>query len=174
MGEEAMKDIYRVANQGRDEADKLSYTVARAGTLISGMRRGPVDVTLNQGDTLSGYISRPDMADLVTDMLASGKGTMSTFEAFYSDTAQPTNFVKSLQECMEGGKSMKACAFGDDAADLPNLSEVVSGKVAPPKFDLGMNIKTRLDGESWRQMLEGLKKDPEIDMDILDFGVQNG
>jgi hypothetical protein len=38
---------------------------APAGKLLSGMRRGVEDLELNQGDGLTGFISRADMADLV-------------------------------------------------------------------------------------------------------------
>jgi len=174
VGEEAVRDIYRQARRDLGNSSKLTYTIARAGTLISGMRRGAATVNLNQGDTLSGHISRPDMADLVTDMLAGGKGQMSTFEVYYKDTANPTNFMKSLGECMDTGRSMKQCAFGDSFTELPNLSEVMAGKVAVPEFNLDMNIKTVVKGDSWQAMLSSLKEDVEIDMDITEFGVQNG
>mmetsp|Transcript_51111 Transcript_51111/g.127275 ORF Transcript_51111/g.127275 Transcript_51111/m.127275 type:complete len:141 (-) Transcript_51111:322-744(-) len=140
---------------------------------MSGMRRGPKEVELNQGDTLSGHISRPDMADLVTDMIASGKGEMATFEAFYQDTANPTNFMQALDDCLASGRSFKQCNFGDDFTEVPNISEVISGKVKVGKMDMTMGIKG-LKGDSWMAMLDGLKKDAAIDMAIEEFGVQRG
>ena len=60
MGENAMKAVY--ASSGDDS---LSYVIVRPGGLLDGEAAGPAAMELNQGDTVSGELSRDDVADCV-------------------------------------------------------------------------------------------------------------
>lgn len=147
------------------------------------MRRGAAEIELNQGDSLSGFISRADMADLVAEIAISGSGEGSTFEAFYTDTANPTNFKKSLEECLDTGKSVKECMFGSEYKNLPlpNMNDVLEGRVNAPILP-AMGVKTGKErtGSSWSALTTGLSRDspskaePTKGLDTDIFGVQSG
>mmetsp|Transcript_31165 Transcript_31165/g.76455 ORF Transcript_31165/g.76455 Transcript_31165/m.76455 type:complete len:399 (+) Transcript_31165:72-1268(+) len=175
-GEQAVRDLYTQAN---DPA--ITYTIARVGQLVSGQRRGPAAVELNQGDDKNGFISRADMADLLAHLVKDKENAKAvTFEAFYSDSANPTNIVASVTKCVEGGKSMKECFFGDayagnkrvDLQEMLKESQETDGKVALPKGDA---FKTGREnrGSSFAELVQSLSPDKEEPFDIFSLGLKS-
>lgn len=109
----------------------------------------------------------------------SGSGQGSTFEAFYADTANPTNFKKTIGECMDSGKSAKECMFGPGFKNkkIPNMNDVINGKDSLPELpSIGLKTGKERTGRSWADLIGDIPKDvPSSPMfDLLELGEQSG
>ena len=82
-GENALKDIY--------SADKsLSYVIIRPGGLGDYDAEGPSRIELNQGDTISGEVSRADVAEaVVAAALSKTIPSKVTLEMYQADRKGP-------------------------------------------------------------------------------------
>ena len=61
----------------------LDWTIVRPGSLTDDAPTGRLQV----GDSVSGSISRADVAQLLADLIASGRGVHRQFEVVAGDTA---------------------------------------------------------------------------------------
>jgi hypothetical protein len=72
----------------------LTYTVIRPGGLTEEPAQGVSALALNQGDTLSGRISRYDVASLcIAETLYPQYTSATTFECYDADTGKSLNTV---------------------------------------------------------------------------------
>jgi len=83
-GENSLKAEY--ASAGND----ISYVVIRPGGLGDGKARGPAELAVNQGDAVSGEISRADVAECAVAAALSSKVPRDvTFELYNIDGSGP-------------------------------------------------------------------------------------
>lgn len=84
QGENAVIDMY---NQASDK--KIGYTIIRPGGLTEEPPVGCNDIELNQGDNVSGRISRWDVASLCVECIETNEASRTIFECYQANTAQP-------------------------------------------------------------------------------------
>lgn len=81
--------IMDAKRRGEEKARAIlgdDYVIIRPGVLMSGKSKGgPVEIELNQGDTMGGGISRDELAGVVAGALVSGKKGV-TVEAYRKET----------------------------------------------------------------------------------------
>ena len=83
-GEESLKAVYKAAPSG------VTYAIIRPGGLGDGAPAGPSSVELNQGDAISGEISRSDVAECAIAAATSKKIPQNvTFEIYSKQGAGP-------------------------------------------------------------------------------------
>lgn len=96
-GEDAVRALYAPAELA---ARGVGYTIVRPGGLTPAfddagawLGKGVPALELNQGDRVSGRISRADVAALCVESLASAAAFDTTFECYEVDTAKPLESV---------------------------------------------------------------------------------
>jgi nucleoside-diphosphate-sugar epimerase len=85
-GENSLKESYAEDGKG------LSYVIIRPGGLLDGNIKGPSGLSLNQGDAISGEISRADVAECAVAAALSTKLPREggvTFEIYNTDGSGP-------------------------------------------------------------------------------------
>jgi len=112
-----------------------------------------------------------------------GDGQGSTFEAFYTDTANPTNFKKTIETCMDSGKSARECMFGPSFKNkaVPNMSDVIEGRASLPELpSIGLKTGKERTGKSWTDLISNIPKDEPSSFsanqsfDLLELGELGG
>jgi len=153
-GEHALREVY----SGADPS--LGYAIVHAGRLLNSEARGEQEMELNQGGAKSGIVSRQDVAQLLVEAAtddASTIGRRVTFEAFYSDSAQPRDLRDAMQTCKENNVDLKDCLVGK----------------RDPKGHIVVyptNKERHAEG-GWRNLFRGLEEDQGEPVDVTDFGV---
>jgi hypothetical protein len=107
-GENALKSAY--ANSGSD----LSYVIIRPGGLSDAPAAGPSNIELNQGDTISGEVSREDVADCAASAALSStipkrvtlemyeKGRSGPLEGKFPSTSGYERNAQTFDEAFKG------------------------------------------------------------------------
>lgn len=86
LGEDAVRALYF-------DRDGQYYTVVRPGGLSEDPARGPSALELNQGDEVSGRVSRDDVAAICIESITREDTKNATFECYDADTAKPLGEV---------------------------------------------------------------------------------
>ena len=149
-GEETLQKIYSRAQEG------LSYSIVHAGRLYNGELRGAEEIELNQGGQKSGMISRMDVAKILVELALDERDRRVTFEAFYSDSAQPRDLRAAIKTCEERNVPMKDCIIGK--RDSNNHTIV---------YPTG---KEHFSNGNWGNLFTDLENDKEKKIDISEFG----
>lgn len=121
-GENSLKKLCRDS--------KLQYTIIRPGGLTLDDPLGPKDIELNQGDDVSGRISRWDVASLAVESIYSRDAADTTFECYNRNTGQTLANV-GLSNILKKTKGV-------------NEFRVATGK--------------ERNGKTWQEMFRGLEK----------------
>ena len=75
---------------------KKDYVIIRPGVLLNGKtKNGPLDMEVNQGDTIGGGLSRDELAGVIVGGLISGK-TGVTVEVYRRSTATPLQLAFTI------------------------------------------------------------------------------
>lgn len=168
QGEDALRDLYANAPPG------VTYTIVRSGQLYNGEGRGPQEIEVNQGGDKSGIISRQDIAELLVEVAINGEGKESTFEAYYTDSAQPKDMMRSLKICEENGLSTAECFFGKGTkkSSLASLDGAFqAGGKGATVFPTG---REKHSTGSWGTLITNLAKDQPQTIDVSVFGQGSG
>jgi len=163
-GEKGIKELF--ANSNHNSA----YTIIRTGLLTTGEKRGVQEIEINQDYSKSGMISRIDLADLAINSINNPNTKDTTFEAYYRDTIQPVDVKKSLTSCMELGKSLEECFFGSyyKNSKPKNIDEAIKAPIKDTLFATG----NEMNGKSWNELFQNLKKDKDESFDL--YNINNG
>jgi uncharacterized protein YbjT (DUF2867 family) len=140
-GEDAVRALYSEINNNNENSNKdvlLTYTIVRPGGLTEEPPAGVTSLELNQGDVVSGRISRADVAALCIESVrypALTGGT--TYECYAANTGKPLQSV---------GMSN---IFKQTNSDNDSSSAVVkTGK--------------ERRGDTWEKLFTGLETDASI------------
>jgi uncharacterized protein YbjT (DUF2867 family) len=129
-GEDAVRTLYASSNS---EGSSLTYTIVRPGGLTEESPVGVTGLELNQGDVVSGRISRADVASLCIESVQyPGLAGKTTYECYAGDTGKPLQSVGF-------SNIFKQTTSSDDA----NIFK--SGK--------------ERRGDTWEKLFTGLDKD---------------
>lgn len=163
-GEKGIKELF--ANSNHNSA----YTIIRTGLLTTGEKRGVQEIEINQDYSKSGMISRVDLADLAINSINNPNTKDTTFEAYYRDTIQPVDVKKSLTSCMQLGKSLEECFFGSyyKNSKPKNIDEAIKAPIKDTLFATG----NEMNGKSWNELFQNLKKDKDESFDL--YNINNG
>jgi hypothetical protein len=132
-GEDAVRALYASSNS---QGSSLTYTILRPGGLMDEKPVGVTGLELNQGDVVSGSISRADVASLCIESVqypALTGGT--TYECYSADTA------KQLQ-----------------SVEFSNIFKQTSSSSNDAKIKLGKERR----GDTWETLFTGLDKDVSL------------
>jgi len=175
MGEEALRDLYAKAPEG------LTYTIVRSGQLYNGESRGPEQIEVNQGGDKSGVISRQDMAELLVEVAINGNAAdKATLEAYYTDSAQPRDMMRSLDICEQNGLTTAECFFGKGAGKRKNKDgkTIFALDDAFKSADKGTTVfptgREKHSSGPWSTLISNLAKDEPKVIDIATFGESSG
>jgi hypothetical protein len=133
LGEDAVRALYF------DRPGQF-YTVVRPGGLSEDPARGVGALELNQGDEISGRISREDVAAICIESITRDDAANATFECYNSDAAKPlgevglSNMMKATSadgDVEKTGKERRGATwdeiFADLAADVPGAKQQGEG-----------------------------------------------
>ena len=97
-GEDAVRALYY-------EREDDFYTIVRPGGLTEDPPRGVSACELNQGDDVSGRVSREDVAAVCVECLKRDDAKNATFELYYRDTGKPMAevFASNANKETDGG-----------------------------------------------------------------------
>jgi len=87
-GEEKVRALYAGSND-----ENLGYTIVRPGGLTEEPPLGVVGLEINQGDVMSGRVSRWDVAEVCYEAAKSKATSRVTLELYNKDTGKPLNSV---------------------------------------------------------------------------------
>lgn len=144
-GEKAIRATYSRANGSEN---KLGYSIVRSGRLYNGEERGPQEIEVHQGKEKSGLLSRQDAAHMLAEEALDPKLARTTVEAYYTDSAQPTDMGRAMDLCKKNGVSMKECFLGKQK----NGRSVVFPTTKEHHSDGG-----------WRNLFKGVREDQDLE-----------
>ena len=100
-GEDAVRALYY-------EREDDFYTIVRPGGLTEDPPRGVSACELNQGDDVSGRVSREDVAAVCVECLKRDDAKNATFELYYRDTGKPMAevFASNANKETDGERQM--------------------------------------------------------------------
>lgn len=100
-GEDAVRALYY-------EREDDFYTIVRPGGLTEDPPRGVSACELNQGDNVSGRVSREDVAAVCVECLKRDDAKNATFELYYRDTGKPMAevFASNANKETDGERQM--------------------------------------------------------------------
>lgn len=156
-GEQGVKDMYEKAPPG------VGYTIVHSGRLYNGEARGAEEIEINQGLAKSGLISRQDIAQLLVEAATddvSTAGRKLSFEAYYSDSAQPRDLREAVDRCKENNIDLKQCIVGQKQDN----GHVIIYPTGNERHSRG----------AWRNLLHNLSEDRPTVIQPEEFGVGSG
>lgn len=127
--------IMRAKIEGENEVRRLyaergpgtvapSYTIIRPGGLLEDPPLGCSAIELNQGDVMSGRISRWDVAELCVECIDSEDAFNTTYECYYKETGQPLSnvgFSNMFRRTNTAGDRIQLSGRERSAATYPAL-----------------------------------------------------
>ena len=120
-GENEVRRLYAGRGPGTDAP---SYTIIRPGGLLEDPPLGCSAIELNQGDVMSGRISRWDVAELCVECIDSKDAFNTTYECYYKETAQPLSnvgFSNMFRRTNTAGDRIQLSGRERSAATYPAL-----------------------------------------------------
>ena len=168
-GERALRELY-ASVESSTKTNKPSYTIIKPGFLTIGEKRGVKSLEINQDYTKSGMISRLDLADVCVNSIDNKNTEMTSFTCYYKDTIQPIDVRKSLEICTGINKTIEECFFGSHFKNKKpkNMDEVLKAPIKDTLFATG----NEMNGKSWNELFQNLKKDKEESFDL--YNINNG
>jgi len=125
--------------------------------------------------------SAQDMAELLVEVAINGNAAdKATLEAYYTDSAQPRDMMRSLDICEQNGLTTAECFFGKGAGKRKNKDgkTIFALDDAFKSADKGTTVfptgREKHSNGPWSTLISNLAKDEPKVIDIATFGEGSG